>query len=368
MKMIFCYMLTLLSLFTLSCNSEDRILQQPLAVDEPKEMSARDIALVEAGSVDNRLYDKAVAFRNAAHTDNKPMAVYVYQTRSVTKYKDNPEKLAARLALLGFADVYLGTNNNALKGTDANSYAWMKKFNAELHKYGVKSHALRFSGTHLYVNMAGAALDAESIKSFNKSVSENERFDGANADLEPHMLREGGPDTPAGLDIFWDSNNNYGIGKSNDKLLGRTLDILEYSSQELGGMPLSQAIAFFWQSKYDGGELSKGSATDFLKNCNPIIVMSYYKTKEGIWSRTLPIFNNARNEKNSVYLAIKTSVNTYGNDDDATTSLQPQGWKYLLESLDYFYKQSQNYDAYKGVCIFEFEGLEKMWEWQNDKE
>jgi len=360
-------LLNLLILLTLSCcHDGEEITLQPLAFNEDKEMSSKDSVLFEEAVIDNRLYNKAVTFRDAAHTDEKSMAVYVYQTRSAVKYKDDPEKLAARLALLGFTDVYFGTNNNALKGIDAANFAWMKKFNAALHKYEVKSHAMRFVGTHLYVDMTKAALDAESIKFFNRNAAENERFDGANADLEPHMLRQGGPDTPSGLDIFWESG--YGIGNSNDRLLGRTLDILEYSRNELEGMPLSQAIGFFWQSRYDNGELSNGSATDFLRSCKPLIIMSYYKTKEGIWSRTLPIFNNAANEKESIYLAIKTSVSTYGNDDDAVTSLQPQGWKYLLESLDYFYTQSQNYPAYKGVCIFEFEGLEKMWEWQNDKE
>lgn len=368
MKYLTQYILLIaLCLAAIACEEEKKY-NQILAEEEETQVSARDSALIIDGYITDQMYNKAVVFRNAAHTNSNPLSVYVYQARSVAKYRDNPEKLAARLLILGFSDIYLSATNNMLNGLDTDFYEWTRRFNATIHTYGAKVHALRFSGTGLFVNPDKITEDAQSIHSFNNRVADKEQFDAATADLEPHMLSEGGPDTPKELEVFWDSTNGYGIGNSNDILLGKTLEILSLARQQLEDMPLSEAIGFFWQSRYNDGLLSQGSTKDFLESCNPLIVMSYHNTKEGIWNRSVPVLEDAKNEKESVFIGIKTSINTYGDNGDETTSLQPQGWAYLLESLEYLYKQSQSYPAYKGICIFEFEGLETMWEWTNDKE
>ncbi len=51
--------------------------------------------------------------------------VYVYESRTVKDYAGAPEKLAARLALLGFTDVYLTCGHREL---GAQALEWRKTF------------------------------------------------------------------------------------------------------------------------------------------------------------------------------------------------------------------------------------------------
>lgn len=65
------------------------------------------------------------------------------------------------------------------------------------------------------------------------------------ADLEPHTLKSENEQAPEGLDIYWDSNNHYGIGKENDQLLKRTLNILQRASFELSPLKLKESVSFY---------------------------------------------------------------------------------------------------------------------------
>ncbi|MFA6335523.1 MAG: hypothetical protein WCX48_08215 [Bacteroidales bacterium] len=109
---------------------------------------------------------------------------YIYSSRTIKKYIDNPGELVSKLALLGFTDVYI---------------------------------------------------------SFDKpgsSLSLLERFDGISADLEPHILKIDSPRRPEGLTLAWDSESNYGIGKYNDLLLKRTVEVMSLAKKAMGLSPL----------------------------------------------------------------------------------------------------------------------------------
>ncbi len=348
----------------------------PTEIDIPGRITDADALLKTAGGTTDNMVQKAVAFRTrtgvgndikAAVTGGKYAGVYIYDSKSVKKYKSEPLKLAARLALLGFTDVYLSTTNNALNGTDATALAWLRQFNQKMNDYGIRVHALRLSNTSAYVAATSVYNDADAIKAYNASaIVPAQRFYGASADYEPHVLKQGGADTPAGLTDHWNSDTGYTVGGANDKLLKKTMEILSLAQSELDPLPLSEAISHAYQPKVNEGRLQWGSAAQFLIPCDHILVMCYNNKKDNIWSRVSPVVA-ATSKAHSVALCVKTSVNTYGDEGQLATSLQPEGWAYLLSSLEYFATKGVNSTPYKGVCFFEFEGLEQMWEWTTDK-
>ena len=183
------------------------------------------------------------------------------------------------------------------------------------------------------------------------------------ADLEPHTLKSENEQAPEGLDIYWDSNNHYGIGKENDQLLKRTLNILQRASFELSPLKLKESISFLYQPKYDEGRLSYGSTTQFLQQCESVHVMAYYNRAEVIWNRSLPLLEDANKlYKNAVSVCVKVSVNTYGDEGNENTSLQPKGWKYLIETLSDIYARGNQHPSFRGMDFFEYDGLEIMLE------
>ncbi len=361
-------------LFSACGRSEGPIPPTHIEVEVP--VTVVDSALAATGDVTELMVNKAIDFRNKtgvgddiaeAVAAGKYAGVYVY-SRSVNAYASDPGKLAARLALLGFTDVYLSTTNAALNGSDASKRAWLRSFNAAMTGYGARVHALRFSNTKAYVSDATVYADAEAISAFNASTTDPaQKFYGASADYEPHILKAGGADTPAGLTTFWNSTSGYGIGNANDILLEKTEEILALAATEVGTLPLSEAISYLYQPRFAAGELSHGGVVDFLAHCDHVMVMAYNYRMNTIWNRVNPVLVGAAGYPKSVALCVKVSLNTYGDSGEATTSLQPQGWTYLLSALEYFAGQGANSEPYKGVCFFEFDGLEQMWSWSSDK-
>ncbi|MPN23609.1 hypothetical protein SDC9_171001 [bioreactor metagenome] len=145
-------------------------------------------------------------------------------------------------------------------------------------------------------------------------------------------------------------------------LLKRTLDMLSLAKQNLNGLPVNEAIHYMYQNNFDTGQLSYGSTLQFLNQCSYVTVMCYTDTKEKVWSRGLSPVENAQSKNKSVSICIKTSLNTYGDGGNASTSLHPKGWTYLIEALNYFYTQGASKPAFRGIDFFEFEGLEIMWQ------
>lgn len=59
--------------------------------------------------------------------------------------------------------------------------------------------------------------------------------------------------------------------------------------------------------------------------------------------------------------SVNTSLNTVGGDGPLT-SFQPQGWDNLITSLKYILAEAKKFESFRGVDVFEFNGLEIMWE------
>jgi len=314
--------------------------------------------LVKTANLSADQLERAVEFSKAIKTAEGKYrsGAYVYKSRSMADYEKEPEKLAARLTIMGITDVYLACND-ALGKKDDNWLKWQKRFIKKSHEYNMKVHALCMASMRIYTGNEKIYEEAKVLLDYNYSVSKNERFDGVSADLEPHILKKGFVDYPKGLDLYW--SNNYGIGSDNDLLLKRTVEAMKIAQREFKPLPVHQALGFFFQPRVNKGELKYGGADQFLQYCDYVLVMAYNFRKARIWEMSEPLLIAAGDKPQSVNICIKTSMETVG-DEGAVTSLQPQGWKNLLETMEFLIEKGFGYKSFRGIDIFEFQGLEKM--------
>ncbi len=316
---------------------------------------------VEVAGVNSTMLERARQFKAALGTSNGyKSGVYVYQKRSIKDYEKNPAQLAARLAILGFTDVYLGAGH-MLDGGNVDEEKWIADFNTYAHKFGMKVHIGSLSSSKLWVDNKLIFENCNEIINFNYSNKKAVRFDGIGSDLEPHMMKKGFIERPKELTWQWHGTDNFGIGKDNDLLCKRMVEVMGKAKKELGNdMELSQAQGFFIQGRYNKGELAWGSAHQLLKNCNWLIVMAYNFKPERVLEMAKPSLQNANDFPKSISVAIKTSLDTFGSEG-AVTSFQPQGWNYLIDGINFLIKNGSTYKSFRGIDIFEFQGFEKMW-------
>lgn len=315
----------------------------------------------------------------------KRASVYVYNNLSVRNYpgKEGAEKLAERIVMLGFTDVYLAVHPvNGQANSELKDKAWIQSFISFLRLYNIDVHALMFSDAAQFnpANDTYIYNHASIIQHYNQTVNENERFSGAAADWEPHSLTinnylsGAGNEDEEGANLAsedrW-ANSRYEKGGANDRLLKRTGEMLAYAKKSLNTLSESyqlpqltfcEAINYHVQEQFDKGNLTYGNVTNYLTSdrCDDVNVMAYNHQKEEIWRRAEFILNAAdkNNLLNSVYIGIKTRL---GDDEGPVTSLKPKGWDYLIETLQYLHKQAAPYISMKGITVYEFSDMEEMW-------
>ena len=337
--------------------------------------------IISDADVSSTMLMKAKEFKEALTSNGKKSAsVYLY--RHTIDHYPNADKLAARLILLGYTDVLIAINpENGKMNSEVKNKDWLRKFNSYLNNNKVNTYALMFSEASQYDSNKNQEIEihASVIQNFNNTVSKEERFYGAAADWEPHSLTVNNP--YAGITEDGDganlaskdrwANDRYTKGGANDKLLARTGEMLEYAKKSLDKysnqynlplLPLNEAVNYHVQEQQNNANLSNGDVTTYLSDlrCQDINVMAYNNKKEEIWRRSEIILSAAAKSQlsKSVYICIKTQL---GDDEGPSTSLQPQGWDYLIETLNFLHEKASSYMSMKGITIYEYSGLESMW-------
>ncbi len=306
--------------------------------------------------ITSKMRERAADFKRVIETERSGYrsGTYVYRSR-MTKYLDNPQLLIDKLVMLGFTDVYISFDKpGSYPCFDA---AWHKAFNRLAHNNKMKVHALMLDNLSLYVSDQPIADDLDQINSFNDSAEPLERFDGISADLEAHILKINSDRRPPGLTLSW--QENYEKGGDNDLLMKRTIDVMALAKRDMGNLTLSQALGFFVQPRVNSGHLEWGGADQFLKYCDNVIVMAYNYKATRVVEMATPLLFAAEGYPRSVSVAVKTSLNTLG-EDGPLTSFQPQGWENLITSLEYIVKECKKFSTFRGIDVFEFAGLEIM--------
>ena len=354
--------LLLILLAFVSCSNESQYgsrFDQIQILDKPVEDAALSTVpqeWVETADITENMVAKAEAYRNATHDEyNLRNGIYVYST-TVEAYKNAPEKLAARIAVLGFRDVYLSCGKSMISTADT----WLRTFIAKCSDYNVKVYALRIANVDMLISTDLVKEETDLVKNYNYAVRTKEKFAGISADLEPHTAKgdsHPGPELP----YTWNASTNFGVGRDNDNLLKRTLQAMEVAGNELHpSLYLNEAVAVSFQEYYNRGQLSYGSAPQFLQYCDYLVVMAYFATKEDIWSKSKPCIEAADKDK-SISICVKTAKNNV-----ATDSLQDKGWNSLLETMSWLKNQGLEYPSFRGLDVFTYEGLEIMWGWTTD--
>lgn len=353
-----CFMLLSYLLIFVSCSSEpaygSRFDEVEVLEKEHRDENLNVVpeSWVEAAQITEDMEAKAQAYRDATHSGyDMRNGIYVYSA-TVAKYASCPQKLVARIAVLGFRDVYLSVNKSMIKSADT----WLKTFIATCSDYGIKVYATRIADVNMLVDTDLVREDVNLIKTYNYSVRTKERYVGIAADLEPHIAKGDAHPGPS-LPYTWDSVNNYGVGRDNDNLLKRTLQALEAAHADMyPSLYLNEAVSVAFQNNINAGKLSYGSMPQFLEYCDYLIVMSYFATKEEIFEKSLSSLEASQKEK-SVSIAVKTAMNNV-----ATDSLQPLGWDNLVTTLKWIKTKGLEYKSFRGLDMFTYEGLETMWE------
>lgn len=319
--------------------------------------SQKDIPVTDeciaAANITEKMKKNAELYRQNTHQiDGGRNGIYVY-SQSVTMYSEHPEQLAARIAVLGFNDVYLSPGKEQI----TNATPWLRTFIATLKGYGIQTHALRIADNSIYANEAKVETEVELIKTYNNAVALDEQFYGITADLEPHTCK--GSSKPIALAYEWNSQTGYGIGGANDKLLKLTIERLQKAKGLMTKQApkLSEAVSYNFQIQANDNKLSYGTISQFLSCCDWVVLMSYLENKEDIWTKSEPSLFAAQEKPQSVSICIKTTTN-----NNEGNGLQPKGWQYLLETTQYLTEKGKRYASLRGLDIFNYEGLETMWE------
>lgn len=107
MKHIGTYFFLFLLLFVTSCGANEETEEKP-----GKGSSVTDNQiLIEQADFTSSIMERVKQFQATTHPANSSRnGIYVY-SKTIDKYLDAPEKLAARIILSGFSEVYLSTPN-----------------------------------------------------------------------------------------------------------------------------------------------------------------------------------------------------------------------------------------------------------------
>ncbi len=298
---------------------------------------------------------KAADFTAASQNADSTLfnCLYVYAS-ATSEYESAPAKLAARIWLLGYKGIYLSPGGSRLRSADP----WLKTFISTASGLGMKVYATYYESNQIYLSETAAQECLNAVITYNKMVKFEERFAGVAADLEPHTIK-----TDIGTGYIWNTQNNMGVGKANDELMRITVERLQYASKilKLSGLKLQQALWCHNQRYYNEGKLSHGNIPEFTEVCDWVSLMAYSNSTDNIWN--ISVFNlEAGNRPGSVNICVKTATN-----DEPGTTILPNGWAALLETMSGLRTRGGAYPAFGGLDMFQYAALEDMWEWTNDK-
>lgn len=327
----------------------------PINQNKPLDISD---SLIQAADINENLLKRAQDFRNILQDKKNRTrnAVYVYSA-TIASYNDHPEKLAARIAILGFKDIYLSPGRNTFK----NPNTWIRDFIRTSTYYGIKVYAQQISANSVnyasILDSAEISSDVSIIARYNSAVKKDQRVFGISSDFEPHTLKN--DVTNSGLKYFWENSN-----ADEDTLLLWTQNMLGYTKYLASYFGNTLSISGTINPQYDKSFNSKkhayGSSAQFLESCDWLILKNYYTETSQIIENAQTSFDNS-NKDRSISIALKVK----GENKDAF-----QSWKDLLSAISDLqgaaleYKNDDGKVPYRGVDFFSYDGLENLWEKQ----
>lgn len=315
--------------------------------------SGEDSIWIKAKSMaelSEKALERAAEFRKAVVDSRTRNGMYVYST-TVNSYSAAPEKLAARLAVFGFKDVYLSPGSTSYY---KNPSDWVKTFIRTSSSFGMDVHAMRLSvvggNTDLLTSENAVDEEVELVVSYNAQVAEAEKFSGISADVEVHTVK-------SGFSFVWDKD------AQSDSLLRMAQSTLERAKQTLKKanpeLKLAEAIAMQYDKYYNAGTFTHGSTSQFLESCDWVILMDYYTAESQYMRYAKASLDNAQKDR-SVNIAIKVKKNANGTIDYFST------WDDMMVAVKDLFNGYVSYAVngklpFRGIDFFSFEGFEQLW-------
>lgn len=277
------------------------------------------------------------------------LSVYIY-TYTINSW--DPQELAQACMDLGVTKVILSTNSTKLS-EDEGYEERIANIISELHKKKIIVAGLFLESLSAYNNSNKVNEFFESFLNYQNLHSLSQKYDELSFDLEPHAIREElGYNSYQGN--YWNSNNGYGIGNSNDLLLEKTIDILS-NIRELYPGKISQANTVWFQEIEMEGKVAHGKVSHFLEEVDEIILMDYSTNQEDIISRVVRELKDSNYEK-SITVCLSTERNA-----PSSSSFYKKTYGELLETRENVVNELSSYNSFAGMCNFDFGSLYELY-------
>jgi len=283
------------------------------------------------------------------NSDDYSFSVYVY-TDTVLSW--DSEDLSNVIQNLGFDRVFLSTKYALLN----DDLIYTKKISDLI--YSLHQKNIIVSG--LFMTDPGVFFDRDMISRFllsflfyQSNQNSGRSFDELTFDIEPQLLTpENNYDSFQGY--YWQGSDGYGIGSSNDILLGETQNILSSIDSEYNGK-ISQTTTYFFHDKNLEGLTDYGSVNIFLDSVDEVIIMDYDNRLETIISRAESELKDSNDEK-SITIALKSKSSSLSTD-----SIYGFTYSEFLSLKDDLIDEFEEYDSFSGLAIFEFDSFYNLY-------
>ena len=304
-----------------------------------------------------KMIKNAELFKKSIASKCHETAVYMNE-RLYKIYEKRENILAARCSALGITDVYLYFDNKNLK--DKEFSGKLRTYIVALHSRKIRCHAMLHDPAVYADDKKKTAQEIGNILEFNKAAGDDTgKFDGVLVNIQPHEYARDARIYNRGILYKWD-DASYGPGKDNDMLMRQAFNVIEEARKCAPSLELAQKVAWFYDGDARSGKISIGRTEDFLKHCDYLMVSAYSSEWRDILEFAQPSIRNTE-KKNSVVIAVKTSININGNDI-REVSLSWKGWFRICKDMENVIKSVQKHPSFRGVVFQDYEGLEKAWE------
>jgi hypothetical protein len=302
-------------------------------------------------------FAKTGALRLLSGSKGLRFGVYMYR-RTLERYAGKEEELVVRCVNAGIDEVYLAFSSRRISEGDADYLQSLRTLVSAFRKAGIESHALALDDPKLVFDPEKAGRIVETVASYNAAVPEDARFVGIAADIEPHALKEKNKTRHGDFPISW-STETYGIGGPNDRLVRKSLEVLEVVCKKAGTLPVSQAVAATVYRHLKRGGLSSGTPAEYLKaGCRFLVLMAYSNQANTVVNHAMPFLQDTPAPA-SVMIAVKTGSQATG-DDGPTTTFSGLDRKQFLLKIETILETCSRQSALRGVSFFEYDGFEKI--------
>ncbi len=181
----------------------------------------------------------------------------------------------------------------------------------------------------------------EWVKTYNQSVSQEERFTGIHVDIEPHVLPE------------WK--------KRREKIKNQWVKNMEYlirESRKEVALQVSADIPF-WMNEYQHADKSESVSKWLVSHLDHVTLMAYRDEVEGP-NGVLEIVTPILNEAHAYERKVVVGLNVLKSREGENTTFHEEGLEDLEQQLEILEESLDHFPAYGGYAIHDYERWRRL--------